>query len=199
MKKIISMLLVVVMCLVLVACDGKSTDKTQTIEITLENWQEFFEIKFIADFIKNPFGDITSVESGMRICLKSEYFDRLESATVHFDLKATNGPDDIYNYDLNTGNVNIEIVNSDHGIPYAFYGFGSSVCTYQYDSTHTADNVIIQIAPLFLGLDNNLNAGTPESNVHVVQISDSVATWIARKWETIEVSRVLGTITLIQK
>ncbi len=197
MKKLIALLLIAAACLSLVACsEGGNTEtdgNTETVEITLDNWQEYFEIKFGANFIKNPFGEITSVESGMRIYLKPEYFNRLVSANVHFDIKATNGSTSIYNYDLKSGNVAIE---TGHGVgAYGSFACGSSICSYQYDSAHTSDNVILQIA----ALSNNGVGGYTEDYICAVQISDFIATWVALKWETIEVSRVLGTITLIQK
>lgn len=52
MKKLLALLLAVVMCASFVACGGEETNNTgsqkqeeKTIEITMDNWQDYFEIK----------------------------------------------------------------------------------------------------------------------------------------------------------
>lgn len=168
----------------------------QTIEITPENWQEYFEIKYGFNFNKNPFGDIESVTSGMRIYIKPEYFDRLVSAEVHFDVYAENGTSSLYQYDLLAEELTIEPTTAGTLIPgstittgYAHVGSGSAISTYRYDQENKSDNVITDI------IISSLPSDSGERRVY---ISESVARWTGMNWESATIKRTLGSITLKQ-
>ena len=47
------------------------------IEITLDNWQEYFEIKEVNSISINAFGEVDYVQPCIGIFLKEEYYDRL--------------------------------------------------------------------------------------------------------------------------
>lgn len=105
MKKIISMLLVVVMCFALCSCGSKETSsdvkekisnegeeekKTTSVEITLDNWQEYFEIRFCETFWYNNFGEVTQTIVGQAFYLKEEFLSKLVSTeSVGFKTIAT--------------------------------------------------------------------------------------------------------------
>ena len=73
MKKAISLLLALVLCLSLCACGTK----TGTIEITLDNWQQYFEIQEIINWHEDEFGDTSSLWVRYVLCVKAEYADRI--------------------------------------------------------------------------------------------------------------------------
>lgn len=76
MKKMIAILLAAVMCFSLVACGGeKGTTTTEpqyeTVEITLDNWQEYFEVRpesFV--FTENSFGEVSDIEVDIYLMTK---------------------------------------------------------------------------------------------------------------------------------
>ena len=73
MKKTISLLLILIFCLSLCAC-GK---KTEPVEITLDNWQEYFEVQELVDWQTDEFGDVSSLWIRYILCVKAEYADRI--------------------------------------------------------------------------------------------------------------------------
>lgn len=87
MKKIIALLLVAVMCFSLAACGGdneasnnnepqtnESGEKTaKAVEISIDNWQEYFEIVEREETEKNEFEEIEDMYKGVYLVLKDEY------------------------------------------------------------------------------------------------------------------------------
>lgn len=123
MKKLLSLLLALVLCLSLCACGGSAelekyqkyetlinyleaeeyenayyellrlsqgaqgTQGTEqeekelvTVDITLDNWQEYFEIRPYEECFYNDFGDLTGQNNGYAFYLKSEHLSRLAEA-----------------------------------------------------------------------------------------------------------------------
>ncbi len=80
MKKALALLLALVMCLSLAACG----EKTQTVEITMDNWQEFFEIRLVEQWIEDDFGDVNFVEISPRFYIREEYRDKIIFDTMDF-------------------------------------------------------------------------------------------------------------------
>ena len=73
MKKAISLLLALVLCLSLCAC-GK---KTETIEITTENWNEYFTIEQVETWQENAFGEYDNLKIDLVLSIKDEYAERV--------------------------------------------------------------------------------------------------------------------------
>ncbi len=97
MKKLIALLLAAVMCLSLCACGGNNREdestihttetkvqekKLVTVEITLDNWQEYFEIRPCEDFSYNDFGDLTRHSEDYALYLKDEHLAKLANASA---------------------------------------------------------------------------------------------------------------------
>lgn len=109
MKKIIALLLAVVMCFSLVACAQEDTQQNEvepqeeTIEITIDNWQNYLEIKEYFDFYygKNEFGEPVEAYPNFYVLLtfKEEYRDYSYSDfAVEFNADYC-AKDVVYNYD----------------------------------------------------------------------------------------------------
>lgn len=73
MKKFVAIFLTIVMCLSLAAC-GK---KTETIEITTDNWQEYFELQYTDTWSLNAFNEYDDVKKDVVLVIKEEYTSRL--------------------------------------------------------------------------------------------------------------------------
>lgn len=130
MKKALSVLLALILCLPLCACgnqdkykkydaligyieagdsgnainevlaligqngaEGTETPEvaTTTVEITLDNWQEYFEIRVCESKHYNAFGELEETRRGDAICLKERYLSSLTTggAEVAFKVTAT--------------------------------------------------------------------------------------------------------------
>ncbi|MDO4500739.1 MAG: hypothetical protein Q4B60_05620 [Erysipelotrichaceae bacterium] len=119
MKKLFAMLLVVAMCFSLVACgnssemketskndvskesvtEGSSEETVKTVEITTDNWQDYFEIVERAETIKNAFDEIDSMRQSAFIVLKNGY----EMVGYNTDITVE------YNYIMEWRHVEIDI------------------------------------------------------------------------------------------
>ena len=73
MKKAISMLLALVLCLSLCACGTQ----TEAIKISEDNWQQYFEVQELIEWQTDEFGDISSLWVRYILCVKAEYADRI--------------------------------------------------------------------------------------------------------------------------
>ncbi len=101
MKRFVVLLLAAVMCLSLVACGGSNdtltTDETEatvsketepklvSVEITLDNWQNYFELREYTKFIENGFGEIDDAETYWTLVSKDEYAFDMENCDVTFE------------------------------------------------------------------------------------------------------------------
>lgn len=82
MKKIVTLLVALIMVFSLSAC-GSSSDKkeeavkTESVEITMDNYSEYLEMVPAAYWYQNDFGEVDSVTFGEDLCVKPEYADRV--------------------------------------------------------------------------------------------------------------------------
>ena len=104
MKKAISLLLALVMCLSLCACGGgndtpatteapttttpattvpestapiETEPQYETVEITMDNWEDYFEFVFIEDWEINGFGESEGYSCEYRLKLQDEYASKI--------------------------------------------------------------------------------------------------------------------------
>jgi len=120
MKKIIAFLLSLVICLPFVGCAAESLQTVETtemvetvpettapvlrqIEITLDNWQEYFELREAQRITLTSTGEIYNREFGQGVFLKPEYVDMLAEADVSFGLFADQVRYQVYG-DITTDN-----------------------------------------------------------------------------------------------
>ncbi len=73
MKRIFCAFLCLILMLPLAACG----QKTQTVEITAENWNTYFEFRTLYHWSENAFGETDTVEYPTALCVKEEYVDRI--------------------------------------------------------------------------------------------------------------------------
>lgn len=140
MKKKWILILVALMCISLCAC-GKSQSTTQKeesgglfkkkkeIEITMDNWQEYFEIKAVLkdfDFKKNAFDEIEDLEmkkgdAGTGFCLKEEYLDSFVRADIAVEINTNQADGALFKYNMATDTYEMEYLNDyDKSVSY-FY------------------------------------------------------------------------------
>ena len=56
------------------------------IEITADNWQEYFELKEVTDITVNAFGEVDSIQPSVGVFLKEKYYSRLPANYWDADL-----------------------------------------------------------------------------------------------------------------
>ena len=86
MKKLLALLLAAVMCFSLVACGGdngaKDSGKKTTIEITADNWQEYFELRTYNKFEKDALDEISYVTVNVALVSKDGIVPDWQASTV---------------------------------------------------------------------------------------------------------------------
>ena len=131
MKKLIALLLCAVMCLSFVACDYSLTDNTTTknelqyeiVEITLDNWQDYFELCTHHEFEENGFGEFEMVTTYYTLVSKSGIVFDINKSEVTVELTA-NIEDKTYTVDLENKTVV-------YGEPFNTRTYGPEVFTMQ--------------------------------------------------------------------
>ena len=90
MKKATSLLLALILCLSLCACgSGNNVPETTetptitepqytTVEITIDNWQDYFEIVSIDDWHLNGFGESEGYSNYYKLKLRDEYKEKVK-------------------------------------------------------------------------------------------------------------------------
>lgn len=101
MKSILALILILAACLSLTACAAEpqspeafaettveTTLPPEQIEITMDNWQEYFELREAQRITVNENGGIHNREFGYGAFLKEEYANRLAEFDVTFTMQA---------------------------------------------------------------------------------------------------------------
>ena len=138
MKKWIALLLAAVLCLSLAACgNGKTEDNSgtsqeqttnnspqdtdepsnaelteQTVEITLDNWQEYFEFRPVVYESKDSYNEITGMQVIYKFLPKEAIAENIvdvgeDDERIVFDVQYIDPYACVYSYDLNTQKLTI--------------------------------------------------------------------------------------------
>ena len=93
MRKKIALFLATLMCISLCACGGSETSssslfkKEQEIEITMDNWQEYFEEKEVISASSNAFDELEHIAIHQVLALKDKYEIDKEKSEVDIEYK----------------------------------------------------------------------------------------------------------------
>ncbi len=184
MKKIFSVFLVLVLCLSLCACGdeneppassapGSSSSNGATIEITTENWQEYFELTYDPNPEKltcDQYGELTIYNARRLLTLKKKYVFWTDDMNISIEFLCAQGYVSLSNYNPETG-----ITSSKSPIrPMPDY----------YGKLRLTKEHIRKGAYVFGALD-------PESMV----VSENSVTIESTHYEKMEIKAIKGTIT----
>lgn len=81
-----------------------------TVEITLDNWQDYFEVQLVASENRNAFGELVDFVPCYCLRLKDEWEDSVVALDLAIESSASEGNPCWYEYNMETG----EIVRGEH-------------------------------------------------------------------------------------
>ena len=157
-----------------------------TVEITLDNWQDYFEIKPMATFNKNAFGEVEAVFRSWYFCLKESWADSVAAADVALEYSCTDGYYCWYTHNLETGEVvqGETIESSNH--PNDLSGTASFN---DYDLKEDR-------YPGFPSYLNNCSELWYDTNSTYSSIEDNTVIAYGSAYSNIEIVRIQGTLTI---
>lgn len=148
----------------------------ETVKITLENWQEYFELKLVAFEQRNDFDELTYFFANTQLCLKEEWASIATDMEVAVEYACTNGYLCWFIYNEKTGEIAEGDVDERYGR------------TYEQDGTFTMNEYNIH------------NGYTVFGDTHSVtfEMEGDIAKIKGKMYPDVEIVRIQGTITIAE-
>lgn len=145
-----------------------------TVEITMENWENYFEYNLTVSPRMNAFGEVETLVPVMKFHLKDEWASITTNMDVALEYNAIDTYSCMYSYNIDTGEfvVGEKIEDMDSG---GLWGFTKTM-----DETNIEEGVSLFGAPI------------PGK----VEIEGNIAKILGSSYATIEILRIQGTITV---
>lgn len=109
MKKLFTMLLVVVMIFSLVACSGTETNNSEsnqeTIEVTLDNWKDYFELRVAVEEEMNDFDELEKIYPATYFILKEEFENNIIEMDIAVEYSCKEPFYQEFSYNVETGEM----------------------------------------------------------------------------------------------
>ena len=221
MKKLIALLLAAVMCLSLAACgngktednsgtsQGQTTDNSpqdtdepsnaelteQTIEITLDNWQEYFEFRPVVYETKDSYNEVTGMSVYYKFLPKEAIAENIavpdvfDDDRIVFDVQYIDPYACIYRYDLNTQELTVgEFTEGSSS-----YSEGDLLPS--YDESGTYDSCI---DAGYFPTDGYTVITFPLNKYMDCTVKDNTVESYGFAYSSAEITRIKGTITILK-
>ena len=221
MKKWIALLLAAVLCLSLTACgngkteensgtsQGQTTDNSlqdtdepsnaelteQTVEITLDNWQDYFEFRPDVHVLKDSYNEITGMQVIFKFFPKEAIAeniavpDALDDDRIVFDVQYIDPYACIYRYDLNTQELTVGEF-TEGSSPYSADDLLPSYdCSGTYDSSRDAG---------YFPEDGYRVIDFPLNRYDDCVVKDNIIESYGYAISSVEITRIKGTITILK-
>ena len=220
MKKWIALLLAAVLCLSLVACgNGKTEDNSgtsqgqttnnspqdtdepsnaelteQTVEITLDNWQEYFEFRPVVYERKDSYNEITGMQVIYKFLPKEAIAENIvdvgeDDERIVFDVQYIDPYACIYRYDLNTQELTVGEF-TEGSSPYSADDLLPSYdCSGTYDSSRDAG---------YFPEDGYRVIDFPLNRYDDCVVKDNIIESYGYAFSSVEITRIKGTITILK-
>jgi hypothetical protein len=161
--------------------NSETEPPTQEIEITLNNWQEYFEITLIPKVVKNDFDEPIGFYTSTVFMLKNEWHDLIKDWNINIEYSLTEGYYAYFNYDMETQELTESDRIQNHPDP--------------RDIIKETDSIRKNLAaPIKQGWVLAGKSYLPST----FSISESVVRAQCEVYSNIEVHRIQGTITVQQ-
>ncbi len=152
----------------------------ETIEITLDNWQEYFEIKQVENWYEDDFGDFDYLEVISAIFIREEYLDKIILDSM--DVVVGYVVDTIaVNYEIDAKNKVFEVTPIDEDVVYSndgTFSFHEQMDIYEIEGCFGGHKIA--------NLDDLENSGMTDENGNPMC-----------DYGIYQVTRIEGTITII--
>lgn len=220
MKKWIALLLAAVLCLSLAACgNGKTEDNSgtsqgqttnnspqdtdepsnaelteQTVEITLDNWQEYFEFRPVVYESKDSYNEITGMQVIYKFLPKEAIAENIvdvgeDDERIVFDVQYIDPYACIYRYDLNTQELTVGEF-TEGSSPYSADDLLPSYdCSGTYDSSRDAG---------YFPEDGYRVIDFPLNRYDDCVVKDNIIESYGYAISSVEITRIKGTITILK-
>ncbi len=221
MKKLIALLLAAVMCLSLAACgngktednsgtsQGQTTDNSpqdtdepsnaelteQTIEITLDNWQEYFEFRPVVYETKDSYNEVTGMQVIYKFLPKEAIAENItvpdvfDDDRIVFDVQYIDPYACIYRYDLNTQELTVgEFTESSSP-----YSADDLLPSYDESGTYDSGN-----SDGYFPTDGYTVITFPLNKYMDCTVKDNSVESYGFAYSSAEITRIKGTITILK-
>lgn len=221
MKKWIALLLAAVLCLSLTACgNGKTEDNSgtsqgqttnnspqdtdepsnaelteQTVEITLDNWQDYFEFRPDVHVLKDSYNEITGMQVIFKFFPKEAIAENIavpgvfDDDRIVFDVQYIDPYACIYRYDLNTQELTVGEF-TEGSSPYSADDLLPSYdCSGTYDSSRDAG---------YFPEDGYRVIDFPLNRYDDCVVKDNIIESYGYAISSVEITRIKGTITILK-
>ena len=220
MKKILALLLAAVLCLSLVACGKSTTEENsgttqgqttadspqdtdtsnntelteQTVEITLDNWQDYFEFRPDVHVLKNSYNEIRGMQVIFKFLPKEAIAENIvdvgeDDDRIVFDVQYFDPYACIYSYDLNTQKLTIGEYTEDSSTYSADDLLPSEDWSGTYDSIYDGG---------YFPTDGYRLNMYPLNKYDDCTVTDTIIESYGYAYSSVEITRIKGTITILK-
>ena len=202
MKKIIALLLCAVVCLSFVACNNESGNtetppvgentgnngttngsetkpQTEVIEISLDNWQEYFEVISIPRIVTNDFDEPIAFHIKTVFRLKDNWKDVTENLNISVEYSCTDGYRAMFQYNTQTQ----ELVQGEKD--------SSGIL-----SDRIKDTFKIPSMPIEFFIQNGYSFAGDGYSPNTFSMEGSIVNGSCEMYSNIEIHRIQGTMTV---
>lgn len=163
----------------------------EEVTITLDNWQEYFEITDFVSTWKNSFGEVDSMQYGYSLSLKNEYVSKVDDADVAFEYYFSEPCYADIEYNLETKEIVVGEAYTEEQIKDKKMPVLGMHALEEHSGTNSFNSGNIEKGAGYKVM-NYEYAGAP------LTITDNVATWCSAFYQNAEIIRIQGTLTIIK-
>lgn len=170
--------------------ENSSQENEEEIEITMDNWQDYFEIRPCVSFHKNDFDEVDSIGMANGFGLKKEFEERIIDANVAVEYTQSDVTGYPFEFNMETkekiiGEPYTEEESQNKGI--IFYNDrGDGTLTFEYN-----EGMEKSFIKSFISFDS--------ANKEKFKIEGSIIKWDGALFSKADITRIQGTITLVGK
>jgi hypothetical protein len=165
---------------------SQESQKITTVEITMENWQDYFELRLVAGISRDHFDEVEDTFAKWRLYLKEEYWGKVPEADVAFGYYATEACECNFSYDLDTEILSYSVVQ--------LYSDWQEEGTCGFERSK---DYYYAVGEAYIRNYTDLGINFFGTWDDSIQVNDNIVTWRGDGgFLNIEITRVQGSITL---